>query len=415
MVASTVLTVTASTLILNGRCDNDPMLNCKYSLARNVAIDTLQQRFGIDQDLLFKIAMDLDDQDLLRSQAMIMIYQSEHDTTGMPDKEYYTIVIQDLRHQAAMGSLADLQGPYSLFVFQYDILCIIILYVDGFKWKKKIPTSLILHWILRSIGGIISGITVYCTQNDNSHGGGFPGWKYFICLPSAGYYIGELFLDSYPFQKAVAAANGDRILKGVALAGFVPLFVMKFGMMGFRMSYPFLAPNYSEFLRLSTIMDSTTILVTAWSDALNCLVIVYIGLKTIRFSKNRFLRSVVRTTEMRMVATTCLAVASGIFTALEPCSTQTVPCIYTHSRNMATGVAYSLYYLDYFAIKFFDIFHDEVFVSETPAVSQAKISLDSKPVSVIVDLQLKTTNTTLDQKVNENFPSIISNRSHGDI
>ncbi|KAJ1564077.1 hypothetical protein HK096_009732, partial [Nowakowskiella sp. JEL0078] len=62
---------------------------------------------------------------------------------------------------------------------------------------------------------------------------------------------------------------------------------------------------------------------------------------------------------MRMVATTCLAVASGIFTYNEPCATSAVPCTFTHSRNMATSIAYSLYYLDYFAIKFYDVLKND--------------------------------------------------------
>ncbi|KAJ3125276.1 hypothetical protein HK098_000401 [Nowakowskiella sp. JEL0407] len=263
--------------------------------------------------------------------------------------------------------------PYSFFDLTYhvlfdrggmvnfDALTFLVFYIDGFSWNKKIPSSLQLHWALRSMGGVIFGITIYILQNET-----YPddprapvAWKWTYSLPTIFWYAGELLLDSYPFQKALTIAAYDKkMFTYLAYIGFIPLLLGKIGMIFYRMIYPFTAPNYTTFYQIFNYLDAIMILLAAWSDFLNCLVIIYLGSKTLKLGRSKFLLTLVKATELRMSVSTLLAILSAIFVILnEDCIVTAKRCTYLNARNLAFNIAYTLYYLDYLAIKFFDMFY----------------------------------------------------------
>ncbi|KAJ1556649.1 hypothetical protein HK096_011427, partial [Nowakowskiella sp. JEL0078] len=213
-----------------------------------------------------------------------------------------------------MGALTNLAarpwGPWDLLYFclfdrhvsQFDIPTLLVFFVDGFNLKKKLSSSLILHWLLRSLGGITYAIIIYSLQNDievdpsRPNSTIPPGWKWTSSIPSLGYYLGELYLDSYPFQKATVLAGDDKWLMTVAYAG----------------------------LHILMVLSYCTLLV-----------------------------NIVRATEIRMVASTVLTLSASLLIITDDCSVnKLLSCKYTYARDVAVNISYSLFYLDYLVIKF---------------------------------------------------------------
>ncbi|KAJ1550437.1 hypothetical protein HK096_006928, partial [Nowakowskiella sp. JEL0078] len=210
---------------------------------------------------------------------------------------------------------------FILFVVQFDILAFLVIYIDGFSWKKRTPASLVLHWALRSLGGVVFACILYVFQNDHEIDPLFPtadnvppGWRWTTSIPTIGYYLGELFLDSYPFQKAIAVSTNNRWLKTVAFIGFIPLVAAKLAMIVFRYVFPFVG---------------TTSSMKLWGDS--------------------FLSNLVKTTEIRMVASAVLTCTASTLIIAGGCTGDPLyaGCKFSLARNVAVEISYTLYYLDY--------------------------------------------------------------------
>ncbi|KAJ1569924.1 hypothetical protein HK096_009929, partial [Nowakowskiella sp. JEL0078] len=77
----------------------------------------------------------------------------------------------------------------------FDVPVLIIIFTDGFSWKRLVPCFLILHWIFRSLGGILCGIIMFAKQNQNEFDPLHPyliippGWRWKESMPSIFYYL----------------------------------------------------------------------------------------------------------------------------------------------------------------------------------------------------------------------------------
>ncbi|KAJ1561752.1 hypothetical protein HK096_003462 [Nowakowskiella sp. JEL0078] len=267
IVASTVLTVTASALIINGGCINDPLTTCKFSLARNVAVEISYSLYYLDYLVLkFYKFMSIAYPD---SSPMTMWQRSDLTPHASVSLRQTTFELKPNTESNFVkgnnnfgsgsgqrsGSEFDKQENELLrFIVQFDILAFLVVYIDGFSWKKRVPATLFLHWLIRSLGASTFGITLYVLQNqvNPNDPNETPGFKWTTALPSVGYYIGELFLDSYPFQKALAVTAHSKRLRLIPYVGFVPLVLAKLAMMVFRYVYPFMS-TYEKFNELFNV------------------------------------------------------------------------------------------------------------------------------------------------------------------
>ncbi|KAJ3125277.1 hypothetical protein HK098_000402 [Nowakowskiella sp. JEL0407] len=227
---------------------------------------------------------------------------------------------------------------FNRFQFQFDVPTLLIIFIDGFTWKKKVAFCFIAHWIFRSLGGITYGIAKYLTQGDYIN-----GWKY----PS----------DSYPFQKAWPLAGNKLWLKIISCIGFVPLVLYKIFLVVYRYYAIFNAKSSKEYFKVFNALDAIAITMTAWNDIFCCFVIVYVGIMSRKKSEKSadFVKTLINATELRLTICTILSMVSATLMLTEQCDEDSVTnkCKFTNARNIAVNIVYGLYYLDYLIIKFF--------------------------------------------------------------
>ncbi|KAJ1547594.1 hypothetical protein HK096_002222, partial [Nowakowskiella sp. JEL0078] len=174
--------------------------------------------------------------------------------------------------------------------------------------------------------------------------------------------MGELCLDAYPFLKARAVAKGRYWLNLLCFAGFIPLVVAKVCMIIFRYYYCFAAKDGAGYFSAQAEADAIVLGLSAWSDLLNSIVIVYAGTESRRIVKNDFLSNLVRTTELRIVVCTMLTIMVVVLTAIDPCPQDPSvngSCTFKGVRDVAVSTVYSLYLMDYLVIKFHRVFQSE--------------------------------------------------------
>ncbi|KAJ1542050.1 hypothetical protein HK096_009696 [Nowakowskiella sp. JEL0078] len=190
-------------------------------------------------------------------------------------------------------------------------------------------------------------------------------WRYTTGLPSLPWYLGEVFLDSYPFQKAWAVTGRSMWLKIVAATGFVPLVVYKSGLIIFRYYYSVKAAKDVDYFRIFNYLDAGAITLAAWNDVLSCFVIVYIGWKVhsgLQSTETSVLSNLVKTTELRIILCTILSVLSAVLMFQEGCIgdvSSSKGCVFSNVRNIAIDIVYGLYYLDYLIIKYYKVVSSE--------------------------------------------------------
>ncbi|KAJ1561992.1 hypothetical protein HK096_002546 [Nowakowskiella sp. JEL0078] len=205
------------------------------------------------------------------------------------------------------------------------------------------------------MGSIIWAIALINTVNNPE------SWRFTTGTPSIFWYIGEILLDSYPFQKAMAVSTSSRKLQAICILGFAPLVAAKIMMMFFREIYAFTAPSQIAFFAIENPMDAIVILLTSWSDLLCCVALSYSAWGSPWFQRgsNEFLSNLVRTTEVRIIVCTSLSVfASVMILMMTGCDTDSSSdgrCQFSGARDIAVNVVYSLYYLDYLLAKYYKV------------------------------------------------------------
>ncbi|KAJ1560976.1 hypothetical protein HK096_006466 [Nowakowskiella sp. JEL0078] len=251
-------------------------------------------------------------------------------------------------------------GPWDLmyfilfnrFLVQFDIPTLLIMFIDGFTWKKRVAFCLILHWVFRSLGGVMFGVIKFSLQAniDNI-------WRYTTGIPTLPWYLGELFLDSYPFQKAWALAGSSKWLKILAAVGFIPLVLYKIAIVIFRYYFTFKAASSNDYFKIFNYLDAGAITLSSWNDLWSCFVI------SRKLSDTEgFLSNLVQTTELRIVVCTVLSIISAVLMFQEGCIgdiANSQGCTFANVRSIAIDIVYGLYYLDYLIIKYYKIVSTE--------------------------------------------------------
>ncbi|KAJ3125279.1 hypothetical protein HK098_000404 [Nowakowskiella sp. JEL0407] len=235
----------------------------------------------------------------------------------------------------------------------FDFPTFLVLFTDQITTIRIVPFLIFCHWLFRNIGGVLFGILRYALQD--SFQKKLDSWRFTTGIPTLPWYLGELCLDAYPFLKAMAVTKDRRWLQITCYAGIVPLVIVKVLMITFRYFYVFNAETKQKYFEVANSMDAAVLAVTAWSDILNSIVIVYAATENRRFVGNDFLGNLVRTTELRMVASTILSAFSVFLIAYERCPIDVSiqgNCYFKGARDISVDTAYSLYILDYLLIKF---------------------------------------------------------------
>ncbi|KAJ1550126.1 hypothetical protein HK096_008625 [Nowakowskiella sp. JEL0078] len=189
-------------------------------------------------------------------------------------------------------------------------------------------------------------------------------WRYTTGFPTLPWYIGELFLDSYPFQKAWAVAGGSMWLKIAASVGFIPLVLYKMGLVIFRYYFTLKAPTQNDYFKIFNYLDAGAITMAAWNDIWSCFVIVYVGIQSrkVQAKNDDFLSNLVKTTELRIIVCTVLSVFSAVLMFQEGCVgdvSNSQGCTFSNVRSIAIDIVYGLYYLDYLIIKYYKVVSTE--------------------------------------------------------
>ncbi|KAJ1554672.1 hypothetical protein HK096_002445 [Nowakowskiella sp. JEL0078] len=242
-------------------------------------------------------------------------------------------------------------------VSTFDVVTFIIMFVDGIDRSKPVSLSLIFHWFLRSLGGIIYALVAYLYQNDQVN-----QWKYIASLPAVFWCIGELFIDAYILQKAWTVATGKPRLRYIALAGYIPLVFVKVAVMMFRYAGPLLLfKDNNSWKNVFKYLDALTFLISAWADICCCIVIVAVPIMFQRSKNPRqrppskpmgILESFLMSTEVRMVICAILTTISAILILLGALG-MCVLCDWgVTAQNISIQYVYCLYYLDYLFIKY---------------------------------------------------------------
>ncbi|KAJ3128160.1 hypothetical protein HK098_005060 [Nowakowskiella sp. JEL0407] len=289
------------------------------------------------------------------------------------------------------GALATGQGPFTawdIFYFCifdrwlniFDVVTLIVLFIDGIDRSKPVALCLIFSWIFRNIGGVVWAVVRVATVNN------VDSWRYTTGVPSFFWYVGEILLDSYTFQKAYAVSGNNKKLKFVSYLGFVPLVLGKIVMIFFRHIYTFKAPTQLAYFDIANPLDATVILLTSWSDLLCCIVIVYVGAKSFRFKRNsdNFVSNLVKTTELRMIVCTFLSIFASTLILSEQCETDSAyngRCMFNGAREIAVNVVYSLYYLDYLVTKYHKVMQLEK-SGILDAIPTPSPKIDKKPSDI---------------------------------
>ncbi|KAI8808398.1 hypothetical protein BJ742DRAFT_808524 [Cladochytrium replicatum] len=223
----------------------------------------------------------------------------------------------------------------------FDVPTLLIIFIEGRSWyRKSIARVFVLHAIFRNIGAILWAIITFAMQHDKEY------WRYNTSIPTMFWYLGELLLDSYPLQKALALAPIDpkfSVLRILPIAGFIPCVIAKVGAVVFRYTYTRFASTSDEYFTLFNVIDAGVILATTLSDICSCVVIIYVGVNTLRRRRRHafsFTMDFVTTTELRMFACRCSSDVTGS------------NCTYAGARDLAINYVYILYYLDYLILKF---------------------------------------------------------------
>ncbi|KAJ1547595.1 hypothetical protein HK096_002223 [Nowakowskiella sp. JEL0078] len=240
----------------------------------------------------------------------------------------------------------------------FDIPTFLIVIIDPISVSRPVPLLIFCHWLFRNIGGVMFGILRYClitAKNTNA-------WRFTTGLPTLPWYIGELCLDAYPFLKARAVAKERFWLNLLCFIGFVPLVLAKFSMIIFRYYYVINAIDNNAYFTAQGVADASVLAITAWSDLLNSIVIVYAGTETKKVVKNSFLSNIVRTTELRIVVCTMLTILAVVLTIIDSCHfdpSVNGECRFKGVRDIAVTYVYSLYLMDYLLIKYYRVLQTE--------------------------------------------------------
>ncbi|KAJ3125278.1 hypothetical protein HK098_000403 [Nowakowskiella sp. JEL0407] len=298
---------------------------------------------------------------------------------------------------------------FDRFLVQFDIPTLLIIFIDGFTWKKRVAFCIIMHWIFRNIGGMMFGIIKYVDQADRDN-----LWRYTTGLPSLPWYLGELFLDSYPFQKAWAVAGDNFWLKVSACIGFYPLVGYKVALVVFRYFYTIKAPTKDVYFGFFNLLDAGAITAAAWNDVWSCFVIVLVGWqsrkKSQRAGEDDFLSNLVRTTELRIVICTVLSIFAAALIFQEGCfgdSAASSTCKFAGARNIAIDIVYGLYYLDYLIIKYYKVVKGE---KSTPVPIPSNNARDmhewpQPKYTADIDLDMTTKSAMMTGKTDIDTPS----------